>query len=685
MSHASAQYENHQNRRDRLAELIAQARPVFAALDMATWAEAADRLAERLRNERFRVMILGEFKRGKSTFINAILHNEVLPADIAPCTAVINEVKWGDVARALLHFRHPLPDRPAALPPDARRHVERHRYAAVPPMEIAVKELDDFVRIPDPSADQAASVSETPYERVELYWPLELCRNGVEIIDSPGLNEHHTRTKTTRDYLAHIDAVIFVMSVHALGSESELAVVDHDLRPVGHDHLFFVCNRFDELRRREDREKIVNYAYSKLADRTRFGREGIFFVSAIDALEGRLAGDTVLVGRSGIEPLERKLEQFLVTGRGRVKLLQAVVQFSHGLRAALNEVIPGKRKFLDEDVAVLQRRVEEARPKYEKAVARRKLTLENVESARERVRDCVRREAERYYTNLSVEIPVWVRRMDSHGRINPLKFWKATAQANELAAEIDAWLRPVIEDSFARWHAQELIPLVQQQLNALADTLGGQIDAFLAQLEGVRFAIAGREGNEQGVAAGDVTTAERVLAGLSGMALAGPGLAFAGVTGGSKGMITNLLPQVAMVITTQVLAVAVGVTNPLAIAAILLGSGVLKSKFEANALTEKIKTQIGEKMAEDYRANSPRLAAEIADAVYENTRPLAQAVAEQMSLELKTVREQMDAVVRNKQQGEAYVNRHRQEVSAHEATLRSINDQITELALSLGS
>ena len=74
--------------------------------------------------------------------------------------------------------------------------------------DIPVTDLAEFVKIPDPSADQAASVAESPYDWVEVFWPLELCRNGVEIIDSPGLNEHHTRTKTTRDYLAHIDAVV---------------------------------------------------------------------------------------------------------------------------------------------------------------------------------------------------------------------------------------------------------------------------------------------------------------------------------------------------------------------------------------------------------------------------------------------------------------------------------------------
>ncbi len=67
-------------------------------------------------------MVLGEFKRGKSTFINALLGEEVLPSSAIPCTAVINEVKWGEQQRAILHFRYPLP-KPLAVtvPPESRR------------------------------------------------------------------------------------------------------------------------------------------------------------------------------------------------------------------------------------------------------------------------------------------------------------------------------------------------------------------------------------------------------------------------------------------------------------------------------------------------------------------------------------------------------------------------------------
>jgi hypothetical protein len=66
----------------------------------------------------------------------------------------------------------------------------------------------------------------------------------------PGLNEHGTRTRVTMDYLLTVDAVLFVVSCQALGSKSEMDAIDQNVRGAGHEDVFFICNRFDEIRER---------------------------------------------------------------------------------------------------------------------------------------------------------------------------------------------------------------------------------------------------------------------------------------------------------------------------------------------------------------------------------------------------------------------------------------------------
>ena len=168
-----------------LSELVGKVESLFTRLDMASRAESLSRLRLRLETKHFKLIVLGEFKRGKSTLINALLSDNPLPTNVLPCTAVITNVRWGREKQAIIHFRAPLPPRlPSNLPPDVAAHLRRAGDGPVPFLEIPIEGLKDYIEIPK---EKNPAEAETPYERVEIWWPLELCRNGVEIIDTPGL------------------------------------------------------------------------------------------------------------------------------------------------------------------------------------------------------------------------------------------------------------------------------------------------------------------------------------------------------------------------------------------------------------------------------------------------------------------------------------------------------------------
>lgn len=62
-------------------------------------------LKKKLENDNFKVLVIGEFKNGKSTFINSLMGEKILPAYSTPCTAVINEVVYGKDKRAVLFLK----------------------------------------------------------------------------------------------------------------------------------------------------------------------------------------------------------------------------------------------------------------------------------------------------------------------------------------------------------------------------------------------------------------------------------------------------------------------------------------------------------------------------------------------------------------------------------------------------
>ena len=101
-------YAPYKAKQDKLNELLRRACDALAPLGVEHFSKSLESLRAKTENDSFKIQIVGNFKNGKSTFINSFLGEEILPAYALPCTAVINEVKYGAEKRAVLHFREQL-------------------------------------------------------------------------------------------------------------------------------------------------------------------------------------------------------------------------------------------------------------------------------------------------------------------------------------------------------------------------------------------------------------------------------------------------------------------------------------------------------------------------------------------------------------------------------------------------
>ena len=104
-----------------------------------------------------------------------------------------------------------------------------------------MEKLVDYVTIPDGDLH-----STSPYARAEVFWPLPLCENRVEIIDSPGLNEAPEREIITIGYLDQADALIVVMLAISAVSLNEQSFLDTYVTS-RHDDAFFIFNRINDV------------------------------------------------------------------------------------------------------------------------------------------------------------------------------------------------------------------------------------------------------------------------------------------------------------------------------------------------------------------------------------------------------------------------------------------------------
>ena len=173
-------------------------------------------IRDRLASARLRVLVAGEAKRGKSTLVNALLGQAVLPVGVTPLTAVTTTVRYGDNPHVHVRFA------------DGRE--ERHPHAA----------LDDLVTERGNPANRRGIAS------VTVYVDAPVLADGVELVDTPGTGSVFAwDTEAAHDALESMDAAVFVLTADPPVSASERDL----LRRVAELSVttFVVLNKADHL------------------------------------------------------------------------------------------------------------------------------------------------------------------------------------------------------------------------------------------------------------------------------------------------------------------------------------------------------------------------------------------------------------------------------------------------------
>lgn len=301
----------------QLSADLQQVQQACRAQGLSELGQDADALRARVEERRFTVAVVGDFRRGKSTFINALLGRAVLPSDIAPTTATINRVTYGLKPSAELRF-----------------------WDGRPSIVIPVEELAEHVT----KLTESAEARSRAIREALVSFPVRFCRNDVDILDTPGLGDEDTMTEVTLRQLPHVDAAILVIMATSPFSETEAQFLER-LLSEGVTEILFVVSAMDRIRKLSDRERVVTSVRERVTERiravaerrfvlgspehaaflARHGAPKVFGLSALDALEGRLEGESERVSGSGLVEFEAALEQFL-TGADVVGLVRRLEQ-----------------------------------------------------------------------------------------------------------------------------------------------------------------------------------------------------------------------------------------------------------------------------------------------------------------------------------------------------------------------
>ena len=422
--------EHHLERKDAVIDVLRQLATIAQSLGMRSLrVDIEGARIPKLDEERFNLVVLGEFNHGKSTFVNALLGEPLLPVGITPTTATINHIVYGEVARA--------------------RAVLRDGGTQI----IEPKDLAQYVTL------DGAHTENIRY--VELAYPAELLRERITLVDTPGVNDiNEARAEITYSYIPRSDAVIFLLDATQVLKQSERTFIQQRLLKSNRDKLIFVLGKIDLLDEAE-RQQALDFAHEHLAGLVR--EPQVFPLSARKYLSGEREG-------SGMAPFLSYLTRYLSEERGRILLDNAIGDAARSV-SYLQSSIGLKRGSLRLSEAELHERVGEVRKQIEGAKASLAEVNRRIGNESEAVKATVRNDLRHFVAHFCEILPAQIDLVD--------------------ASDVKRYLQFFIQDKFKEWAeregdkiaemlehlAQEIIQVANENVHTVLDAVATGLGA----------------------------------------------------------------------------------------------------------------------------------------------------------------------------------------------------------------
>src|SRR5580765_2700127 len=308
--------EHHKQAKREIVSRFQQLAEVADAVGMVTLArDIRTTRIPKLEAERFHLVVLGEFNHGKSTFVNAMLGQDILPTGITPTTASINHV---------VHAQNPTAR--VVLLSGESKYLEP-------------SQLKEWVTVAGGHASEVAYV--------ELGFPSNLLANNVVLVDTPGVNDlNEQRAEVTYGYVPRADAVVFLLDAGQALKDSEREFLRSRVLESARDRLIFVLGKMDMLSV-DERSAVLEYVRKGLGQM--MPEPTVFPLSAKDWAKTKDP-------QSGMPELMRYLERFLARDRAAVILDNAAADAAR-TASYLENNLGVRMHAYDLDIGELEQRI----------------------------------------------------------------------------------------------------------------------------------------------------------------------------------------------------------------------------------------------------------------------------------------------------------------------------------------
>jgi small GTP-binding protein len=407
---------------ERKAAIRSAYESLAAAADAAGLTTTARDIREtripKLDEERFTLVVLGEFNHGKSTFINALLAEPVLPTGITPTTAVLTHVLEGAPAATLI------------FESGERRSIAP---AALAPWLIVE---DNAGKNGSPNGDRSN------LHHVELTHPASILQNRLTIVDTPGVNDiNEQRADITYGYVPRADAVVFLLDATQILTASERQFLEERILRSARDRLIFVIAKADLLDAGE-LDETMQFARKHLSEIVH--EPAIFAVSAKRALAGDRDG-------SGMTALVQHLRATVGQERRKLLLDHALADVGR-LSMFIRQSLGMRRRSLELPVAELEQRIARAKERLQHGKKALGMAADTIAAETSALKARVRQDLADFAAEMRDALPPEIDKVDAADIRRYLSFfvqdtWKAWAEAegDRIAEELERLAEKVIQ------------------------------------------------------------------------------------------------------------------------------------------------------------------------------------------------------------------------------------------------
>lgn len=562
--------------------------------------EALSDASGQLNDDTLRVLVMGKFSSGKSTFLNALMGQKLLPAKPTPTTAVIGEIVYSDAAEATLY--------------------PKKGYAGGnKPFSIKIDELSKYIVIDHTIPTTDKKKAENPFSKIVIKYPLTICKHGIMFVDSPGLDDPTCHDTITKDYLPTADAILYCMNSSQAFSAADKAEIER-LISLGYKSIIFVLTYYDvllyndEMNGTNDAEEAKRHYTQQLSKYTDLGENGIFFVGSLPALNAKLNNKPALLERSNFPPLERRLDEILFNEKGRMKLLKALYS-TRRVNRTTSQHLTDLIEIANSDKTGLSARIHDAQNKLNQAQSKANEILNQFRySSASIITGAKDRGRHFFLSEILPNISTWTEGFTPN-EDQSISMWHPKRTGAAFTEGCIKHVQSCIETKMAEWCDSKLVNgYVIPQLKNLTAQQNANLEAYEEDLKKVRttlhLSLDGETINDEE----NVGKTNRILSSIAGFFGGGIGGAISGATMGWQGLVPTLVAQLIGGIILGIVSLFTPVGWPALIITLVLstlaGGGIAASGIEG-----KIKKKIAEKMREELSNQQETIASDIGSSV----------------------------------------------------------------------